>query len=193
MIATSKYYWQGIFVLAIVNSPKSLHVANEQKGRSGIHEKSRAKKLILGRRVSKVWNNRACKKRGLVKREAWGYIGHKAHEAHEYVGYEPRKAREYIWHNACRAREHVGHKVHRIQEHVRHKACRKQELVGHVINQALSMYDLQSVLYSFMSFQFSRVFVIFQRKYSASSRFKIYFCFFSYLYVSCLSNCSCSI
>ena len=45
------------------------------------HGNSRAKKVILGNRVCKVRDNRLCKEKGLIKREARGHIGHEACEA----------------------------------------------------------------------------------------------------------------
>ena len=41
---------------------------------------SRAQKVILGQRLRKLQNNRACKEKGLIKCEARGHIGHEARE-----------------------------------------------------------------------------------------------------------------
>ena len=46
MIATSKYCWQTIFALTLVNSPQKSQVANKQKNMSEMHEKSRAKRRV---------------------------------------------------------------------------------------------------------------------------------------------------
>ena len=67
------------------------------------------KKVIIGYRVCKVWDNMVCKEKGLV---AWGHIGHK------HVRHKARKAREHVKNEACEAREHVGHEAHVAQEHI---------------------------------------------------------------------------
>ena len=81
MIATSKYYWQTIFALTLVNSPKKSLVANEQKNRSVRYGNSIAQKLILGHRLPKVRDNRVRDEKGLIAREALVYIGHEVREA----------------------------------------------------------------------------------------------------------------
>ena len=73
-----------------------------------MHESSRAQKVILGQRLRKLQNNRACKAKGLIKCEARGRIGHKAGETQEHVRHEARDAREHVWHEACWARKRVG-------------------------------------------------------------------------------------
>ena len=77
---TSKYYWQTILVLTLVNFPKIIRVANEQKRRSVMHGNSRAQKVILGHIVRKVRNNRVRKEKGLIKRKVQRHIEQEAHE-----------------------------------------------------------------------------------------------------------------
>lgn len=72
---------------------------------------SRAQKVILGQRLRKLQNSRACKEKGLIKCEARGHIGHKAGETQEQVRHEARDAREQVWHEACGARKRVGHEA----------------------------------------------------------------------------------
>lgn len=84
MIATSKYCWQTIFALTLVNSPKKSQVANKQKNMSKMHEKSRAQEVKIEHRVARYGyvryeyvNSRVRKKRGLEKRKPRGHKGHK--------------------------------------------------------------------------------------------------------------------
>ena len=67
MIVISKYYWQAIFVLTLVNSIKKSQVANKQKNSSAKHGNSRAQKEILGHRVHKVRDNRVGKEKELKR------------------------------------------------------------------------------------------------------------------------------
>ena len=80
MIVISKHYWQTIFVLTLVSFPEKLQLAMKQKNRSVKHENSKEEKVILGHRIHKVRGNRLREEKGLLKHEAWDYIGHEAHK-----------------------------------------------------------------------------------------------------------------